>query len=50
MALSLRPISLSIAYAIWSGIGTLGTAIIGVFCFRKPLAPGSAVGNRHDCG
>ena len=44
MALSLQPISLSIAYAIWSGIGTLGTAIIGVFCVCKPLAPGNAVG------
>lgn len=44
MSLSLRQIPLSIAYAIWSGVGTLGTALIGVFLFRERLSPGSIAG------
>lgn len=44
MALSLQRIPLSIAYAIWSGVGTLVTALIGVFLFRERLAPGGVVG------
>jgi len=44
MSLSLQHIPLSIAYAIWSGVGTLGTAMIGVFLFRERLAPGSMLG------
>jgi small multidrug resistance pump len=35
LASSLRQIPLGSAYAIWSGLGTVGTAIIGVFVFRE---------------
>jgi small multidrug resistance pump len=44
MSLSLQTIPLSIAYAIWSGVGTLGTTMIGVFLFRERLSPGSLLG------
>ena len=44
MSLSLQSIPLSIAYAIWSGVGTFATALIGVFLFRERLAPGGVLG------
>lgn len=31
-----RTIELSVAYAIWSGVGTALTAAIGIFYFREP--------------
>jgi len=44
MSLTLQQIPLSIAYAIWSGVGTLGTTVIGVLLFRERITPGSALG------
>lgn len=44
MSLSLQQIPLSIAYAIWSGVGTLGTTLIGVFFFRERLTMGGVFG------
>lgn len=35
--LALRRLELSIAYAIWSGVGTALTAVIGIVYFREPL-------------
>jgi small multidrug resistance pump len=35
--LALRRLELSIAYAIWSGVGTALTAMIGIVYFREPL-------------
>ncbi|MBO1581373.1 sugE protein [Bacillus sp. XF8] len=34
--MSLRAIQLSTAYAVWTGIGTLGAAIVGIVFFREP--------------
>lgn len=31
-----KTIELSVAYAIWSGVGTALTAAIGIFYFREP--------------
>lgn len=36
LAQSLKTIPLGTAYAIWTGIGALGTAIIGIICFQEP--------------
>ena len=36
LALSLKVIPISLAYAIWSGVGTALTAAIGIFYFREP--------------
>lgn len=36
LALSLRTLPLGTAYAIWTGIGTLGTAVLGIVLFREP--------------
>lgn len=37
LSLSLKHIPLSIAYAIWAGLGTAGTVIIGTFVFRETM-------------
>ena len=37
VVLALRRLELSIAYAIWSGVGTALTAMIGFAYFREPL-------------
>ncbi len=29
-------LGLSVVYAVWSGVGTVATALIGVFYFREP--------------
>jgi len=36
LGLSLRTLPLGTAYAIWTGIGTVGTAILGIMYFREP--------------
>ena len=35
--LALKRLELSVAYAIWSGVGTALTAMIGIAYFREPL-------------
>lgn len=35
--LSLRTISLGVAYAAWTGIGIIGTVLCGTLCFGEPL-------------
>ena len=36
LGLSLRTLPLGTAYAVWTGIGTVGTAILGIVLFREP--------------
>src|SRR5690606_21594618 len=36
LGLALRALPLGTAYAIWTGIGTIGTAILGIFLFSEP--------------
>lgn len=38
MTISFKSIPLSIGYAIWSGIGTAGAAIIGYLIWKEKLA------------
>jgi small multidrug resistance pump len=37
LTLSLKKIDVSIAYAIWSGVGTALIALIGIVHFREPV-------------
>jgi small multidrug resistance pump len=39
VVLALRRLELSVAYAIWSGVGTALTAMIGIAYFREPFTP-----------
>ena len=38
LAVSLRTLPLGTAYAVWTGIGTIGTAILGVVLFHEPAS------------
>ena len=37
LSLALKYLPLGTAYAIWTGIGTLGTVIFGIILFREPI-------------
>ena len=36
LGLALRTLPLGTAYAVWTGVGTVGTAILGIWLFREP--------------
>lgn len=36
LALAVRVLPLGTAYAVWTGIGTVGTALLGIALFREP--------------
>lgn len=36
LGIALRTLPLGTAYAVWTGIGTIGTAILGILIFREP--------------
>ncbi len=36
LSVALRTLPLGTAYAVWTGIGTVGTAILGMVLFREP--------------
>ncbi|MBD1378910.1 DMT family transporter [Metabacillus arenae] len=44
LSLSLKSIPLSMAYAIWSGVGTAATAVIGVLIWKEKLSIYSVMG------
>ncbi|MGG3891494.1 DMT family transporter [Metabacillus fastidiosus] len=44
LSLSLKSIPLSIAYAIWSGIGTAATVIIGILIWKEKINITSVLG------
>ncbi len=39
LTLALKQIDISLAYAIWAGIGTALIALIGIVCFQEPASP-----------
>ncbi len=36
LGVALRTLPLGTAYAVWTGIGTVGTALLGIVLFREP--------------
>ena len=40
LTLAMRRITLGTAYAVWTGIGAFGTAIVGMVFFRDPVTSG----------
>ncbi len=38
LALALKNIPLGTAYAVWTGIGTIGTVILGILLFKEPAS------------
>ena len=39
LGLALRTLPLGTAYAIWTGIGTVGTALLGIWLFGESASP-----------
>lgn len=39
LSLALRHLPIGIAYAIWTGIGIIGTAVAGIFIFHESATP-----------
>ena len=39
LGLALRSLPLGTAYAVWTGIGTVGTALLGIALFHEPADP-----------
>jgi quaternary ammonium compound-resistance protein SugE len=37
LGLAVRVLPLGTAYAVWTGIGTVGTALLGIALFHEPL-------------
>ena len=44
LSLTLRHIPVGIAYAVWSGAGTVLIALIGVIAYRQKLDPAAILG------
>lgn len=40
LALSARSLPIGTAYAVWTGIGALGTAVLGIILFDEPASAG----------
>ena len=38
LALAVKGIPLGTAYAVWTGIGTVGTVILGIILFKEPVS------------
>jgi quaternary ammonium compound-resistance protein SugE len=36
LGIALRTLPLGTAYAVWTGIGSVGTAVLGIVLFREP--------------
>jgi quaternary ammonium compound-resistance protein SugE len=39
LGIALRSLPLGTAYAVWTGIGTAGTVVLGIWLFGEPLEP-----------
>ncbi|SHH52713.1 quaternary ammonium compound-resistance protein SugE [Sporobacter termitidis DSM 10068] len=37
LSIALKELPLGTAYAIWTGIGTIGTVILGIVLFKEPI-------------
>ncbi|MBQ9441551.1 MAG: multidrug efflux SMR transporter [Selenomonadaceae bacterium] len=38
LSLAMKKLPLSISYAIWTGIGTIGTVLVGIFYFHESIS------------
>jgi quaternary ammonium compound-resistance protein SugE len=36
LGLALKSLPVGMAYAVWTGIGTVGTAVLGIYLFNEP--------------
>lgn len=38
LAMAMKKLPLSVSYAIWTGIGTVGTVLVGIFYFHETFS------------
>lgn len=38
LSLALKSLPLGVAYAVWTGIGTVGTVLVGIFVLKEPVS------------
>jgi len=43
LGLALKSLPLGTAYTVWTGVGAVGTAIVGILLFKEPAAAGRLV-------
>ncbi|WP_334176025.1 multidrug efflux SMR transporter [Pseudoxanthobacter sp.] len=43
LALALRTLPVGTGYAVWTGIGTVGTVALGIVLFGEPTTPGRLI-------
>jgi quaternary ammonium compound-resistance protein SugE len=43
LGLSMRTLPVGTAYAVWTGIGTLGTVMLGIHLFAEPATAGRLI-------
>lgn len=43
LAIALRSLPIGTAYAVWTGIGAVGTAVLGMLIFKDPVTAGRLV-------
>ncbi|MEV0134041.1 multidrug efflux SMR transporter [Dactylosporangium sp. NPDC050688] len=44
LALAVKQLQISVAYAIWSGVGTAAITVIGLYAFDEPLTAAKIAG------
>lgn len=44
LALALRTVAVSTAYAVWSGVGTVGVSVAAVVLYGEKIPPGGVLG------
>ncbi len=44
LALAVKELQISVAYAIWSGVGTAAITVIGMYAFDEPLTAAKGAG------
>ena len=43
LGVAMRDLPVGTAYAVWTGIGAVGTVLLGIFLFGEPAAPGRLI-------
>lgn len=43
LALAIKKLPLGTSYAVWTGIGTIGTTLVGIYLFKETLSLPQAV-------
>ena len=44
LSIAMQSLPLSLSYAIWTGIGILGSSLAGILWWQEPLNPGKLAG------